>query len=534
MQKEWKKFVGAFLMVLALAIAGCGGGGGSTSGGANGNQGTHLITGVAATGDPLSGTVYLKDSASPSVELSAPINADGSFSFDATGLTGPFLLKAKGTAGGQNYTLYSFAGTTGIANINPLSHLAVMQANGGADPAALYAAPTPAQMEAVKAALSAAISQIQTLLQPILSNYGVATANFISEKYTANHSGLDLLFDMIEIAILNGNLTITNKVTAAIILTTVVNGNTLNGQITTANIPSVPTLAIGSVYVYPMSSSVAAGGAVNFKAIVIGATDQSVTWSVTEVGGGTISSSGVYTAPMTTGTFHIKATSATDNTKSGTATVEVKASTDGSASAPYIVANIASLAGGAIPDGGWLQKVRVYTDSTTLTPITTATVIVNGTTLPYVTSQGMYLGNMSIAPGTVVTLNVTLGSNTYTASGTQYSTLPSITAPTSGAVWHASNANTVSWTSGAPTSASEYYLEIMGDPNWNGISVPVSSTSYTIPPNSLTAGYEGQMLLIIQPTGSTIGDRGIPVANAAAGSVLAIGGIAALVPITVQ
>jgi hypothetical protein len=230
-----------------------------------------------------------------------------------------------GTANGQNYTLYSLAGAPGIANINPLSHLAVVQANNGADPASLYTTLTPAQLQAIKTALATVIPQIQALLQQILSQYGISTTNFISDAYIANHIGLDLLFDMIAIDINNGNLTITNKMSGAAILITTLSGNTLSGQVVTTNIPTIPTQTVGAVYAYPANTTVATSGTVSFKAIVMGMNSQLVTWSVIEAGGGSISGAGVYTAPASAGTYHIKATSATDTSKSTTATVTVSA-----------------------------------------------------------------------------------------------------------------------------------------------------------------------------------------------------------------
>lgn len=309
-------------------MMGCGGSGSSsTSLNNTGNNqlSSQTVSGVAATGTVISGNVYLKDSSNPAKEISTPINADGSFSFDVTGLTAPFLLKAVGTAGGQNYILYSLAGTPGIANINPLSNLAVVQANSGVDPASLYANLTPDQLQALKSALATVMPQIKTLLQQMLSQYGVATTNFISDTYTANHSGLDLLFDMIAIVINNGSLTISNKVNGASILATTLSGNILSGQIETANIPTISTQAVGAAYAYPASDTIATGGRVSFKAIVIGAINQAVTWSVIEAGGGSVTSEGVYTAPSNAGTYHVKATSVADASKSITTTVTVTA-----------------------------------------------------------------------------------------------------------------------------------------------------------------------------------------------------------------
>jgi hypothetical protein len=225
-------FAAGMMLIMVGLLAGCGGGGSSSS--------TTKVSGVAATGTPITGTVYLKDSSNPAKELSQTINSDGSFSFDVSGMTAPFILKATGTANGQSYTLYSFAGSTGTANINPLSHLAVVQANGGADPATVYGAPASAKMEAIKAALANATSNIQTLFALALRDYGVANVNFISDTYVANHTGLDLFFDLISIQVSNGTLTVTNKLNSASIMVTTVGGTTLTGTIATSSLPTIP------------------------------------------------------------------------------------------------------------------------------------------------------------------------------------------------------------------------------------------------------------------------------------------------------
>jgi len=336
--------IGLFAVML-FGLAGCGGGSASSS--SNTTSATaKTVTGVAATGTAIAGTVYLKDSSSPSQEISTPINADGTFSFDVTNLTAPYLLKAVGTASGQNYTLYSVAGAPGVANINPLSHLAVVQANGGADPAALYATLTPVQLQAIKSALATVIPQIQALLQQILTQYGVASTDFISDPYTANHTGLDLLFDMVSIIANNGSLTISNKLSGSSILSTTLNGNTLSGQVVTSNIPIVSNQMIGAVYIFTSSVNLYAGGSSSFKAIVIGTTNQTATWSVLESNGGTITSGGVYTAPSVAGTYHIRATSPVDSTKYDTATVTVN-----SASSTYSYNYLKSI-GGSVSVGG--------------------------------------------------------------------------------------------------------------------------------------------------------------------------------------
>jgi alpha-tubulin suppressor-like RCC1 family protein/uncharacterized protein YjbI with pentapeptide repeats len=78
------------------------------------------------------------------------------------------------------------------------------------------------------------------------------------------------------------------------------------------------------VNVTPGTASVTAGQTRSFTAVVGGAVDQTVTWSVQEAGGGTISSAGVYTAPSGPGgPYHVVATSVANPGKIGTAIVMV-------------------------------------------------------------------------------------------------------------------------------------------------------------------------------------------------------------------
>ncbi len=312
-------------MTLTMVLFGCGGGGGgSSSSTATPVAPAKTVTGVAATGAPIVGTIYLKDSSTPSVQLSTPIAADGSYSFDVTNLTAPYMLKVVGAANGQNYTLYSMAGAPGVANVNPLTHLAVTRAYGGADPATIFASMTPAQVQALQAAIATAITQIQAIIQPILAQYNIPTnTDFIAAPYTANHTGLDLLFDMVAFAANNGTLAVTNKTSGAAILTTALNGTTLSGTVTTGNLPSMPTQVVGGVYVYTITPTITASGMATFNAVVLGQTSQSVIWSVVESGGGSITTAGVYTAPATAGIYHVKATNAANNNINTTVAITV-------------------------------------------------------------------------------------------------------------------------------------------------------------------------------------------------------------------
>lgn len=78
-----------------------------------------------------------------------------------------------------------------------------------------------------------------------------------------------------------------------------------------------------TVTVGPEMATVKAGSSQEFTATVTGTKKTDVTWSVEESNGGSINAAGVYTAPATAGTYHIRATSVDDKKKSAMATVTV-------------------------------------------------------------------------------------------------------------------------------------------------------------------------------------------------------------------
>ncbi|MBS1827263.1 MAG: Ig-like domain-containing protein [Acidobacteria bacterium] len=79
-----------------------------------------------------------------------------------------------------------------------------------------------------------------------------------------------------------------------------------------------------SVTIAPSTISILTGGTQQFTATVSNASNTAVTWSAT---GGSITSTGLYTAAATPGAFTVKATSVQDTTKSATAAVTINAVT---------------------------------------------------------------------------------------------------------------------------------------------------------------------------------------------------------------
>ncbi|MDT9002321.1 immunoglobulin domain-containing protein [Paucibacter sp. APW11] len=101
------------------------------------------------------------------------------------------------------------------------------------------------------------------------------------------------------------------------------------GSVLSATATLVVNPAAVTISVTPASVSLQAGGTQTFSASVSGSSNTAVSWSVQEAGGGSVSSSGVYTAPATAGTYHVKATSQADSSKSALATITVTAAGGG-------------------------------------------------------------------------------------------------------------------------------------------------------------------------------------------------------------
>jgi len=453
-----------FTMLAICLLAACSGGGGSSGSEASATS-TTTVSGVAAMGAPMIGPVFLKDSSTPTKELTGVINADGSFSFNVDGLRPPFILNARNfgpnvspaaydnSSWGVNDDHFSFINGPGKVNINPFTTLALSAAAGGADVGHLYnnglpaTDPLPPKLQAIGANLARAVTDIQTKFQPLFALFNASGVNPVTDPFVANHQGLDGLLDVISVDLYStpGSVTIKNKATGSVIFSGSVT-NILGGTLTQANFPqpaasisgpfpigtwtgpngvsftvmqsvgngrysgtvtwpglpgngtvniqgnevlnfisspmsgllnvvfdntsggylvglvltassdqktltgtmalvstksgyttpvnindavftngnTQPTTSV-SVAISPTSPTVAANGTKNFTATVTGNDNTQVTWSVVETNGGSITTGGVYTSPATAGTYHVKAVSVADKTKSAIVAIVVTA-----------------------------------------------------------------------------------------------------------------------------------------------------------------------------------------------------------------
>jgi hypothetical protein len=207
------------LVLASLSLVACGGGGGGSSGNAGnaanaGVAATGALTGVAAVGAGIQGHISVLDAAGHSRALDT---ADGSFRFNLAGMQSPLLLKAQWTDAQGSHRLYSFASSDGVANITPLTDLAVSAA-AAASPDALFSAPNSSAFARLQSALPGSIARLQTLLQPLLHRYAVASSNPITEGFRPDHTGMDALLDSLSVRYLGGNVTLLDKASGAILL----------------------------------------------------------------------------------------------------------------------------------------------------------------------------------------------------------------------------------------------------------------------------------------------------------------------------
>ncbi len=208
MNKTWVQAIG--VIAISLGVAACGGGGSedppptnnppSNTTPSDDSTAKSKISGVAAAGAPLSGFVTIKDSlgATKTVNLAT----GGTYEFDVTGMTPPFVLRAEGTAGGRSYTIHSAATSAdanGNINITPLTDLII--ANIARQVADNYFASgnfsglTTAQLDTAE-------SELQLRLQGVLTELGVSDSiDLLRTSFSANHEGLDAALDVLRVTV---------------------------------------------------------------------------------------------------------------------------------------------------------------------------------------------------------------------------------------------------------------------------------------------------------------------------------------------
>ncbi len=246
--------------VLGLVLSGCGGGGGVSSPSSNTSQ---MVTGVAASGAPIVGTITLKDASATQLVRTTPSAADGSFAINVNGLTPPFMLSVTWSDSSGTNKLYSFSNGPGTANINPFSNAVFAAAGGVDDPLAFSGTPSLAMLREEGSRNKATSDALQAKLSPLFQLYAAAQ-NPIDDDYKADHTGLDAMFDDVRITVSKGTITVTNRQTGAIIFTAPMN-DIPSGTFYVNNMPGATTDGVTlytnkcSICHQPLATSTVAG-----------------------------------------------------------------------------------------------------------------------------------------------------------------------------------------------------------------------------------------------------------------------------------
>ncbi|NVN89636.1 MAG: fibronectin type III domain-containing protein [Desulfuromonadales bacterium] len=475
------------MMIIGLALAGCGGG--SSGGVVAGGLSSQVVSGTAAAGAPLSGSVSIKDSSSPSKLKTAVIGSDGSFAFDVTDMKAPFVLQANGTSGGTVYKLHSYAGGTGIANTNPLSDIIVAGAAGVDDPATVYDSADPAILQKVGSNLSSTVATVQQKLQPLLALYGAEQTNPVSSPFSANHQGLDGMFDKVTITLSGGVFTIQNAQSSAVICTGSVT-NIANCSFSVGNMPSVTVAPVAPATV----AAVGGSGQVTLTwSAVTGATSYNLYYAtspgVSKTTGTKIAnavSPYVHTG-LAAGTTYYYMVTGVNSVGESAASPEASATTAAAQpvpTAPAAPTNVLATGGTNQVTLSW-AAVSGATSYNVYYSTTTGVTKTNGTKISNATSPAVQAGlTASTTYFYIVTAVNSVGESTASTqvAATTLAVVPSPTvpaAPTGVTAVGGANQVTLTWSavSGA-TSYNIYYATATGVTKTNGAKITNATSPY--------------------------------------------------------
>lgn len=154
---------------------------------------------------------------------------------------------------------------------------------------------------------------------------GVSTLSWTVEGAT----GLSIDQGVPAVSGATGTVSVTPSTTTTYTLT----ASSAGGSTTSSTTVLVTAVSGVIVAISPTVATVQVSKTQSFSATVTGAANTGVTWSVQEANGGSVTTSGVYTAPAAAGIFHVMATSMADSHSSASATVTVSGSALGGTAA---------------------------------------------------------------------------------------------------------------------------------------------------------------------------------------------------------
>ncbi|MBU1424442.1 MAG: hypothetical protein KKH12_10305 [Gammaproteobacteria bacterium] len=212
-----------FPILVSIVLFGCGGGNTPPSV-------PVFISGTAAAGAPVVGYVSVRDSSSnpQPVRTGVPIDANGNFTVEVTGLTAPYAFMASGTVGGRSMTLYSVvtsADAGGTINITPFTDLMIRNIAASAVDNYIdtggFGGLTTAELDAARVTLT-------QQLAPALLAMGLSDSiDLLRATFNADGTGLDRFMDVVRVSTTPTTATITNIMDAAnTLIIDTINGTT--------------------------------------------------------------------------------------------------------------------------------------------------------------------------------------------------------------------------------------------------------------------------------------------------------------------
>lgn len=197
--KQWSPVL---MIGAAMLLAACGGSGTSPSPSAGAASTT--ISGTAAGGAPLVGTVTVKDSKGIEKSKNIDLASAGAYSIDVSGLTPPFVLRADGTVGGTSVTYFSGTDsvvTNGNVNINITPFTDLIIGNIAGQIAANYYNNGNFSTLTTQA-LNNAQQQLRDRLLPLLQAVGLDnTVDLLRASFNANGTGIDAALDIVKVTV---------------------------------------------------------------------------------------------------------------------------------------------------------------------------------------------------------------------------------------------------------------------------------------------------------------------------------------------
>ena len=216
--------------VAGLALSGCG----KAANSGDASSAASTVSGVVSA-DMSATNVALRDASDPAAVHTTTPATDGSFSFDATGLTPPFVLRAED----GREALHTIVLQSGNADINGLTNAAVAGAASGEDASEAWSrwGQGGEGEHDCASRIGSVIRSLRAVLKPLFDLYHVGRIG--GDDAEGDVSGMRALLRDVAFTVSNGVVTVTNRATGGVIFTAPLN-DLASGVFHPENMPAGP------------------------------------------------------------------------------------------------------------------------------------------------------------------------------------------------------------------------------------------------------------------------------------------------------